>query len=312
MYMIGGSKYQDFESLRRSSPVLTACICTVAALHDPMSNHLYGVCSREFRRLMAASMFDRRIDKDHMRAMCIGSYWLHDISWTLSGYAIRRATEVNLSNNYHRVIADNNEEAMDCLRIWYILYICDHHLSILYGRPSIVREDASISGWEALLKTPVFTESDKRLVSQMALLIIMSNVRELFGPDTGEPIPRAFGQQLTNFSRQIDSWMGYWTTELLSKSSLSPARQRLTKPELHQFIGEFPTKGVILHHHLAKLHLHSHVFRGLKGSPVPPYFQESAVAAISAATSIIEMLLTDHDVREGLVGIPHYMYADLH
>ncbi|KAF2259776.1 hypothetical protein CC78DRAFT_536823 [Lojkania enalia] len=294
MYNIGGSKYKDLESLRRGSPILTACVCTVAALHDPMSNHLYGVCSREFRRLISASMFDRRIDRDDMRAMSIGSYWLHDVSWTLSGYAIRRATEVNLSNNFHRVLAENSEEAMDCTRIWYTLYVCDHHLSILYGRPSIVREDTSISRWDELMKTSVFTESDKRLVSQMALLIIMSNVRELFGPDTGEPVPRAFVTQLTNFSRQINQWMGYWTTELL---------------KLHQFIGEFPTKGVILHHHLAKLHLHSHIFRGLKGAPVPPYFQDSAVAAVSAATSIIDMLLTDYDIREALVGIPHYIHS---
>lgn len=217
MYMIGSGKYRDLENLRRGSPILTACICTVAALHDPMSNHLYGVCKREFQRLMAASMFDRRIDRDHMRAMCIGAYWLHDISWTLSGYAIRRATEVNLNSNYHRVLSSNSEEAMDCMRTWYVLYICDHHLSILYGRPSIVKEDVSISGWEELMKNPVFTESDKRLVSQMALLIIMSNVRELFGPDTGEPVPRAFAPQFTNFSRQIDRWMGFWTTELLSE-----------------------------------------------------------------------------------------------
>ena len=113
IYMIGGSKYRSLEALRRGSPILTACICTVAALHDPMSNHLYGVCNREFRRLMATSMFDRRIDLDHMRAMCIGSYWLHDLSWTLSGYAIRRATEINLSKSFHRVITENSEEAMD-------------------------------------------------------------------------------------------------------------------------------------------------------------------------------------------------------
>jgi len=220
IYMIGGTKYRSLQALRRGSPILTACICTVAALHDPMSNHLYGVCNREFRRLMAASMFDRRIDLDHMRAMCIGSYWLHDLSWTLSGYAIRRATEINLSKSFNRVIKENSEEAMDCLRIWYLLYICDHHLSILYGRPSLIREDASIGGWEELMKSLVFTESDKRLVSQMALLIIMSNVRELFGRDTGEPVPRAFMPQLVNFSRQIDQWMGYWSTELLRKQDL--------------------------------------------------------------------------------------------
>ena len=66
---------------------------------------------------------------------------------------------------------------------------------------------------------------------------------------------------------------------------------------------------MILHHHLAKLHLHSHVFRGLKGASVPPYFQESAVAAVTAATAVVEMLLTDHDVTEALNGIPHYIHS---
>lgn len=103
----------------------------------------------------------------------------------------------------------------------YVLYICDHHLSILYGRPSIVREDVTISGWQKLLKVPGFQECDKRLVSQMALLTIMSNVRELFGPDTGEPVPQAFAPQLVNYGRQIDQWMGYWSSELLSESYLS-------------------------------------------------------------------------------------------
>lgn len=72
MYKVGSGRYRDFETLRRGSPLLLACICTVAALHDPMSNHLYGVCKREFQRLMAVSMFDRRVDRDHLRAMCIG------------------------------------------------------------------------------------------------------------------------------------------------------------------------------------------------------------------------------------------------
>lgn len=85
--------------------------------------------------------------------------------------------------------------------------------------------------------------------------------------------------------------------------------RRLTLAELHQHIGEFPTKGVILHHHLAKLHLHSHIFRGLKGTSVPLHFQDSAAAAVSAAVSTIEMLLTDYDIREGLIGIPHYLIS---
>lgn len=311
MYLVGSGKYRDLESMRRSSAILTAAVCAVAALHDHSSNHLYGPCTREFRRLVAASMFERRISRDCMRAMCIGAYWLHDIAWTLSGCAIRRATEFNLNRNYKLVIEENNEEAMDCMRIWYILYICDHHLSVMYGRQSIIREDASILEWEQLLKSSAVTESDRRMVSQMALLIIMSNIRELFGPDNGEPVPRAFVPQLLSFSRQIDQWMGHWTTELASKyySTLCDSSLSLTVVGLHQSIGNFPAKGVILHHHFAKLHLHSHVFRGLKGGDVPMYFRESAAAAVSASTAIIDMLLTDPDVRESLVGIPHYIHS---
>lgn len=103
----------------------------------------------------------------------------------------------------------------------YTLYICDQHLSILYGRQSIIREDsdASLSGWEELMKCPTFSDSDKRMASQIALLIIMSNIRNLFGQDDKEPVPRAFASQLMAFSRQIDQWMGVWTTELQSKQS---------------------------------------------------------------------------------------------
>jgi hypothetical protein len=300
---------------RRGSPVLTACICTVAALHDPHSNHLYATCGREFRRLMAASMFERRMDQDCMRAMCVASYWLHDVSWMVSGYAIRRAMEVNLSSSYQQVLRGraDDAEAMDNVRIWYVLYICDRHLSILYGRPTIVRDDVSVNGWEEILKSPMCTEADKRLVSQMALLVVMGNARELFGPDTGESIPLAFAPHFDRFSRQIDHWVGYWSSELLSTSSISrfliSSQPYLIPPELHESIGEFPTKGVILHHHLAKLYLHSHVFRGLSGSPVPPAFHASAIAAVTAATSTIETVLTDPDICAGLVGIPHYIHS---
>ena len=83
--------YTDLESFRRRSPTLTACVLTVAALHDTKLGHLYTVCSKEYRRLVANAMFERKIDMEYLRALVLGSYWLSDISWTLSGYAIRRA-----------------------------------------------------------------------------------------------------------------------------------------------------------------------------------------------------------------------------
>lgn len=51
------------------------------------------------------------------------------------------------------------------------------------------------------------------------------------------------------------------------------------------------------------------MFRGLKDAPIPSYFRESAVSAARAATMIVDLLLTDDDLRGGLVGMPHYLHT---
>jgi hypothetical protein len=227
-YMYGiGARYNTLAEMRRESPILTACICTVAALHDPASNAIYGICSAEFRRLMAGSMFDRLVHRDSLRAMCVAAYWLSDISWMVSGYAIRRAAEFNLHNSFSRVMVENSEDAADCLRLWYILYICDQHLATLYGRPSIVEEDFSLQGCEKFLGCSVSTDQDRRLVSQVSLLLIFRKIRELFGPDTGKPTPQVYLNQIASFNRQLDQWIGQWSSTLkgINCSSSIPPRQ---------------------------------------------------------------------------------------
>lgn len=78
----------------------------------------------------------------------------------------------------------------------------------------------------------------------------------------------------------------------------------------HERIGTFPRKGVLLHFHFAKLHLYSHIFRGLgKGDPIPPYFLEPASSAAAAATSIIDLLIADADIHPALAGMPSYMHS---
>lgn len=81
-------------------------------------------------------------------------------------------------------------------------------------------------------------------------------------------------------------------------------------------MGDFPTKGVKLHYHFAKLHLFHHVFRGLKPGmtassvlPIPGYFRHAASEAVSAAIFILDLLLHDTDVRNGLIGVPHYFHT---
>lgn len=290
MYGIGG-RYSQLDDLRRTSRILAACIFTVAALHDPQSNAIYGVCSKEFRRLVAGSIFKRQIDRDYLRALSIGAYWLSDISWVLSGLAIRRASEFNLSSFFRRAIGEGDEDAIDHVRIWYILYICDQHLSTLFGRPPVIREDYAIQGWEDFILARATNKEDDRLASQVALLNILHSIRDLFGPDDGEPISKVYLMQIAGFSRQLDQWLARWSSTILGEC-LRPRlmRQPLQwreypgtepRPERHDKIGGFPRKGALLHYHYAKLILYSHVFRGPRDSPtIPPHFLDSAVSSL--------------------------------
>lgn len=80
--------------------------------------------------------------------------------------------------------------------------------------------------------------------------------------------------------------------------------------ENFEAIGEFPAKGALIHYHFAKLYLFSHVFRGLSPEePIPAVFLSAATGAVAAATTIVELLLTDSDIRAGLRGMPSYLHA---
>ncbi|KAH7361936.1 hypothetical protein B0T11DRAFT_226252 [Plectosphaerella cucumerina] len=295
-FMYGvGCRYQTLDKLRRRSPILAAATLTVAALHDPQADAIYGACSSEFRRLMERSMFDRRVDRDYLRAMCVAAYWLSDMSWMLSGYAIRRAAERNLHSSHARAIEGGGDSAADGARLWYILNICDQHLATLYGRPAIVHEDPSMQGWESFLQSPVASDEDRRLLSQVALLSILGSIRELFGPDKGQPVPRAYLHQIGHFNKQLDHWINHWSATLQDQ---------------YHHIGRFPRKGALLHYHFAKLHLYSHIFRGLSGDqPIPHYFLDCTAAAVAAAISTIDFILTDPDIAAGVVGMPSYLHC---
>ena len=298
--------YNDLESFRRKSPTLTACVLTVGALHDTTKAHLYTICLKEYQRLVANAMFERRIDMEYLRALVIGSYWLSEIAFTLSGYAIRRASEFYLSQCYDQIVdaikyphkyeIQQLEKAMDGLRLLYLLYICDHHLSILYGRPSIMRDnERCITGWEAYLASSLATDSDKRIASQVSLVFVMNQIRESFGPEeTASTLPASAAAKIASFERDLANWQ---------------SRHSYHNP--HKLIGDWPSKGVCIHHLFSKLYLDAYVFRGLsEANPIiPPHFLDTASAAVAAATTIVSSLLEKETLQKGLAGVPHYFHG---
>lgn len=246
-YIYGlASKYTTLESLRRSSSLLTACICTVAASHQAGNGQQYEICNQEFRRLVSGSMFERRISLDYLRALVIGSYWLSDVSWTLAGLAVRRASDINLHKFYYRIVDSANEFAqtpkswdlsdpeasIDPVRLWYLLYICDQHLSILYTRAPMIREDDTIRGWRSYLESPHASQSDIRISSQVALMTLLSQIREFFGVDATKSIPRGAMPHINTFSHHLDKWLAHWSSKL--RKSFWPPFIRDNANSMHQ------------------------------------------------------------------------------
>ena len=81
-YLWGGIVlvHKSLLSVRRSSSLLLAAILTVTALHIPGKSSTFDICYAEFLDLVSASMLDRYHTLDGIRGLCIGAFWLSDVS----------------------------------------------------------------------------------------------------------------------------------------------------------------------------------------------------------------------------------------
>lgn len=84
LYNILG-EHRSFAKVRQDSPLLLAATCTVGALHSSRLAHLYDKCYRRFLSLSASQTFNRDNTLGDVKALCIGAFWLCDVSWNLVG-----------------------------------------------------------------------------------------------------------------------------------------------------------------------------------------------------------------------------------
>ena len=102
---------------------------------------------------------------DKVRALCIGAFWLSDLSWSLAGLAVRIASELKLHRSFSKSIeADRDHYYL--ARLYYSVYACDHHFSIQYGRPPMTRECEALRNARNFLECKHATKDDARLVNQ--------------------------------------------------------------------------------------------------------------------------------------------------
>ncbi|UPK91733.1 hypothetical protein LCI18_002668 [Fusarium solani-melongenae] len=291
--------HDTLESLRASSSLLTAAICAVAAMHDPEGSSACKVCHTEFLRLVSASMFSISHSTDDIRALITGAYWLGNISYTLLGHAIRIATRLNHHLAYFSVVEHHSgqQEDIDKARLWYTLYIMDHHSSILYGRPAIISpNEEPHQQWELFIQVNGQQEVDLRMSSQVALYHIVAKVKDVFGGYSVKPVPEHCLPQLRGYFSELDRWYMVWGNRMPRNAH----------------VGWFPRDGAVLHYHFARLHLCSYIFRGMSlesSATASVQVRDYASVAVTSATAVLETVLERDDLRTALVGMPLYFQA---
>ncbi|KAA8645465.1 uncharacterized protein ATNIH1004_006884 [Aspergillus tanneri] len=288
--------HKDLTSVRNSSSMLSAAILAVTALHMPNKERTFDTCYTEFAKLASESMLDRHHTLDDLRALCIGAFWLADVSWKLSGYAVRIATERNLHQSYRKA-TQGSPEHIEQARLWYLLYTLEHHFSIAYGRPPIIHEDHSITNHATFVLSPTATQSELRLHSQVDLFIILTRIYHAFGPDVDLEVPESEFSTIEKFDADLGEWQSTWFPRLAGS----------------RYVGAYPYKAVYLHYHFSRLQLNSVALRTYHSSTSTRFMSDGrkkyANMAIQSAIGTLLVVLDEPDIQTALVGVPLYLHS---
>ncbi|WPG99169.1 Hypothetical protein R9X50_00198000 [Acrodontium crateriforme] len=291
LYRILGDR-RSLEQVRKS-PLLLAAVCAVGALHTADSPH-FETCYQEFVSIAAAQTFSRRNTVDDIRGLCIAAFWLSGISWTCVAAAVRISTEIGLHRSIYKALAGERNHYLRT-RLYYLVYVCDHHFSVAYGRPPMTRQDDAVRASMPFLESDFADEDDSRLVSQVQFWNTGSKIYETFGIDVEKPLNLSMIEPLRRLSIDLDGIRADWTEKFTA----------------NKFVGNYPRKGVGLHYHFMRLYLHSMAFRGI-GKPgfrspdVALDIDELANSALLSATAILRAVVMDEEIQSYLNGLPTY------
>ncbi|KAI5868106.1 hypothetical protein GGS23DRAFT_602024 [Durotheca rogersii] len=287
--------YRTLDAVRQASALLSTAVMTVAALHTPGRTETLQTCYDAFVALVTSSCLSRRYSIDDVRALCLAAFYLPNLSWRLSGQAVRMAAEMNMHQSFQKLI-DGDPSHHERVRLWYALYVCDRHFSIAYGRPSAMYGDTAIDGVESFLRSPSAEAGDVRLSAQVALFKILTEAYLEHGSDQNQALSEHDLDGLRTFNISIEQWRLLWQPRSLDSVG----------------IGSYPSKGVVMYYHFARFQLNSLALRGIRwpsAEPLSPNRREAAMTAIAAAMNTLMYILEENDLRRALNGVPLFTHA---
>jgi hypothetical protein len=92
----------------------------------------------------------------------------------------------------------------------YLLYVCDHHFSIAYGRPPVIHDHEPMRQWELYLQSPLTIEGDTGLLCQVSLFVVMTRIYHFYEDEAESEVSEDSLSHLRIFNEQIDSWQNTW------------------------------------------------------------------------------------------------------
>ena len=227
--------HQDLDSVRRGSTMLAAAVLTVGALHTPGQTETFHKSYNVFVSLVCASSLSRNHSLDDIRALCVGAFYLANLSWKLSGQATRIAAEIGLHQAYTKLVQGDNSQHVR-VGLWYATYVCDHQFSIAHGRPPAAVDDDSTRNLERFLQGTNASHGDARLAAQVALFAILTEAYVAFGSDSDRPLEGNDIDRLRVYNVAVDQWRVKW--QPCSKDCPT--------------LGSYPTKALVLYYHFAR------------------------------------------------------------
>ncbi|PYI11215.1 hypothetical protein BO78DRAFT_425751, partial [Aspergillus sclerotiicarbonarius CBS 121057] len=291
--------HPTLDSVRRSSTLLTAVILTVGALHTPGRTQVFHQSYNVFVSLASSLSLSRHHSLDDIRALCIGAFYLANLSWKLSGQATRIAAEIGLHQSYHRLMQGERNQ-MEHVRLWYATYVCDHQFSIAHGRPPAAVDDESVRNIERFIQQPESNNGDARLAAQVSLFTTLTEAYMAFGSDLNRTLDQEDIERLRSFNVAVEQWRLQWVPRSKDCTTL----------------GSYPSKALVLYYHFARFQLNSLALRGV--APPGVYtgseelsldHREAANMAIAAAMATLTLILEDIDLRLAFPSVPIFTYT---
>ncbi|KAF9893318.1 hypothetical protein FE257_011750 [Aspergillus nanangensis] len=305
--------HKSLREARQSSSLLVAVVLTVAALHIPNREQSLHATYGAFVSLMRGSCLLHCHNLDVIRALCIGAFYLTSLSWALCSRAVRVATEMNLHKSSLQ-FARGSLESYERVRLWYVLYVCDHQFALAYGRPPLMHEDAAVRNADKLLASGLSSRGDHSLVAQVKLFKILASGYFMHGCDPDLELSGADFDRLKEFDVSVDQWrLEYQAKDVGCASMATPSSASSSSLAL-------PPAANALYYHLARFQLNSVALRGISArtasqdTSAPTLDmnwdrQEASNIAIRTAMSTAKLIVDDAALQKVLIWLPIFMHA---